>query len=1228
MFQNYIKNIILNIIYFQLTVGASLVYATPPSIHAEQRTKQLIKNFMDSSTPSNMPFVEYLNQFIPERTQPLKRFNLSKYTGKQVYVGYGLYDADQKYCKYMEQPGLDPNHNANDRITTYFNLISSFNDHQYAISINKMSFRQCQDLANKFGLTVATPKSLAENGFLNGRFSVTNNGNKWLGVEKANCSENSKYMNPEGRVQEYFNWSEYGQNNTSCDPMKLKVAQDQFGTWIKQTGNEQNYCLVEADSPHINRPVKVCAPWWRVERDYRKQLQTTWGGVNIYRINQADIPAQSIVCTHMNVKALQKAESNMTRRVTCTNYYDATRASECLTDPMQPECYVDECKGYIENACVHVQEITPFKDYTKTQAIINGQLKWIKGKEHIRTEVYDCPAAPPSLTNSCLETSTVITYPKECPGSKCEALKECTYNAKTKEERQHCFATYPCKKIYGSPDLPVYNSEGRLIKLKGYCTNSKGQNIKPALEFNINIENKHDRKCLAYNTVTLTKHVNQNCTLSRPYTDHTVEMSLTGTDIYEHNPKCIRINNVLEARPLQQLTLNYTSNGFSRTVIKKAFINGKNVTEVNNGIGNYVKTPSEMEASQGISQKTANFSVKENNSTYNCSDISESWVNNTHTILSTDPESITSSAYNGSFSNSNLMKVRYNLPITAKASDCAKKAAAVPNATSHTFNKRTKVCNVYYPKVSDDKKFKFIRGNNPTTFISQTEDTKGECTRLATCIGGNYNKSSFSNGGSHICNISAGSNYSAPESPATLAPVSGPKECKPPTSRGSLQTNIDGNQDIFFIEGVVDGKFGYYSNYTTWPYVNNVVRYQNKQLFPIKPITQINDSLIYEGIFHQISILTKKPNILAGAVGGAAVGAVTVGLTALGATGIGIVVVVVFVVVAAIFGPKKKYNEQYNYWIIYKMVPIKRYVNNIYGYDYRIMDKTPSGKRKIFSTPQGNSYKLIYARFGNESHTKSFTGTLQPGNFRVMINNWFKQKKQLFMCYGWPTSSVPQIPVETGVVVGYPSCKWYVWNCDKQNSGNYSDTRNPLIKVMTNYYKGAVNTVSIVVPYVGDYEVKAYDKYNNLLGDVIVYGSQFISAAKNKASYAQAMFGLNMNLAAGIKEGDTTNACRYDLMTEWGGGVSGIYYEDNYTGLYHGCNKSNDTYVQDHSAVKLTIQSLGENKAFVMNLDKPLPWANRIFVVTLGKKEVRKYRCYGKFGKCKSSNYITTKGSK
>ena len=75
--------------------------------------------------------------------------------------------------------------------------------------------------------------------------------------------------------------------------------------------------------------------------------------------------------------------------------------------------------------------------------------------------------------------------------------------------------------------------------------------------------------------------------------------------------------------------------------------------------------------------------------------------------------------------------------------------------------------------------------------------------------------------------------------------------------------------------------------------------------------------------------------------------------------------------------------------------------------------------------------------------------------------------------------------------IGYPKCKWYEWSCDKRNTQNFTKFVDPLFKDMTNTFVGAVNGMSIVVPYLGDYEVTAYDQYENVLGQITIREDDF-----------------------------------------------------------------------------------------------------------------------------------------
>jgi hypothetical protein len=1188
-------------------------------IEEQKRTDQLIEDFMKNSKPSDLPFLDYEEDFRKYSKNILDNFDLSKFLDKKIYVGYGIFDQEQKYCKYIEEPTLDPNHNVSDKISSWFNTSSEhhFNQHSYIKSLHRMTYNKCKDLVSKFGGYVATPTTSAENTFLSSHYVENSSDKIWIGLYKAD--RNTPYYNEEGHPQDYKNWSSY--TSKAFDYSKRNVSLSYTGKWFKEGGNNSFYCVMETDSPDIKRPIKFCAPWWRIERDYKKYEPPYYGGINLYQINQADIPKQTVVCTKYDRKQLDEVKDKPKRTVTCTEYYQSTIKPECLNDPMLPQCFIDECSGYIKNACKHKQEIVPYKDYTKTKISRNGSLVWVKDKVHIRTQVYECPPALPSKTKACLETATVIIYPKECPGSQCEDLKECVLSETNKDKIRECYSKFKCQKIYGSPDLPVFDAGGNLTALKGYCQDKNGHNIEPPLEFPINIQNKHSKKCLEYERIKVKKTIRQKCLLERPYQDYTVEMSLTDEDIYENNPNCIRINNLFDARPAQKIVLNYINNGFSDLKIKKALIDGNQTTTVNAESKDYVVDPSTL---VGL-PNTADINYHSTTSSENpsCPEFTEDWFRLLKfralnaTVVSSKKTSETDSSH---------MMITYPSSYD-DITDCStREAQAKGDRSKNNFNS----CNVWYKKSAADRLFRYIQGDyNGISFQSENEVTKDECERLSKCLGGaQSNTSTFNDGRKHICVLYIDQNSGDDGGDPQIEAEDEPVECKPETSEGVIETQFDGNKDIFYIESITKNSFGYYSNYSTWDYKENVVGFEGKEIFPLIPITSINDNLVYKAWFKQTSIRSVSPNILAGTVGGATAGAAsygatTAGLVSLSSTGIGAIAVAVFVIVAIIFASRKKYNEQENFWIIYKMVPVERYVENIYGYDQRIVVKNSNGFRKVY---EGNKYKLIYAVFGNDPDgetygKRSFTGTLEPSDFKVLINNWFKEKKQLMMCMGWEAGAVPHTSMETSVVVSYPGCSWWNFWCDKHRSDTRSNHLEPFVKKMTVNYQGAVNTLSIFVPYQGDYKIQAFDKNDKLLGEKEVYQNEFLGESGTKASYAQVMFGITMDLASGISEGTTSNACRYDNMVEWGGGVSGVYYENDFTGMYNGCQKSNDSYVQDHSAVKFKVMPLNSNKAFVIELDKPLPFANRVILVTLGMKEVRKYRCYEPFGECLDDDF-------
>lgn len=1214
--------------FMALNLIMSPIMAADSEIVLQERTLSRIDGFLKSSSPSDIPFIDYVEQFRTESSQPLKNFNLTGYEGKKVYVGYGTYDEEQNFCRYVEKPGVGD-------INTYFEKIRTFNKKSYAKSLTTMSYNSCLSLAASFGGKPVSITSTAENAFV---YSTYTGASKWIGLEKASCS--SSYINTDGIEQEYYNWSTRLDTSSECNASELNVAQLSTGTWSKKSKESLNSCIIEVDSEVITRPIKICAPWWKIEKEFYEAPETSFFGVDVYKINQADIPDQITVCTKYTTESLAAANEETRRAVTCTSYYDSLMAPECLLNPEQAICHVDECDGYIKQACRKTDTITPFKDYTKVQAMIDGSMKTIKGKSLIKTNVYDCPASMPSLDN-CLEKSTLIIYPQECPGTHCSEYNECVLNSSTIAQKNECSTTYPCEKIYASGDSEkTFNAAGEIESLYAYCEDGT------RLTFEPNLQSKNSKKCLEYDVYQIEEEVSERCELERPYTDHVIDTSTTETDIYMNNPDCVRMNNLVEARPVKEVKFDYTNNGYAQTVIKKTYLNGEESEDVREGDDTSSVSPAESDENLFSEENVAAATVSITPSVISaCTNYTESWYQKIDKVLNLQTtisglSYTTSGIYTDSYGGTPYTKI-YNVPTSAV---CTSLKTSV-GGTSESYNSTTKVCTVSITKDAADQ-FSLVKGEGTLaqstvdgetiteysnySFITSSSISKASCQEIAYCLNGQYNESAYASSASSQCQVSMGDDYEYTEtSSSAIGTISSSPEsdvvdenCMPYSSDGGYLSQLDGLQDIYSVQEVVDGDFGYYSNYNGHYFRNNVINVNEKEVYPIMPIPVITDSLVYSGEFVQTSILTKSPNIVAGAAGGVAAGAATAGYmayasVAMTAGPIGLIaaaVIVVFVVAAMVFGKKTKLNEQKYDWIVYKWVPQERYVANIYGYDHRTLQKNDDGS--VYVNTEGN-LKLIYINI------YGFTGTLKPGDFSALLASLSTQKLGMLTCMGWMKTEVESLilPAEKGVVVGYPKCKSLSWSCNKRKSETFTKNKDPFFKDMTNIYLGATNGVSIVVPYLGAYELIAYDQFDNILGQITIAEEDFRESTVNTAKFAQVLFGLSMDLADNIDEGNESNACRWDLMAEWGGGISGIYFENNTTGQSTNCQKSQDGYVKDKAATKISIRATNTDRPYYVDLEKPLPFANRVFLVTLNEKEIREYRCYSEFGSCSDDGF-------
>ena len=1190
-------------------VLTSQSFAVVPAI--EKRTSDRIDSFLHSPKPSNIPFIEFSKEFTPQKNNLINKLNLSKYKGLQIYAGYGIYDEDNKYCKYVEKPGLFPRTTPADNINNFYSDSQLFQGRSYATSLEPMSYFSCQTDAEHFGGHVASPVDTSENSFISKVLGI-NEG--WIGLERNDCA--SPYYTSEGTEQIFNAWSL--KNATECEPTKNNVFLTRFGTWVKSNSSSMKKCVIEIDSPFIERPIKVCAPWWSIEREYAKDFSLFLNtSISADHFTQIDIPETMSICTKYE-EPLLITEDQVYRDVACTTYYETSKSFACTKDPLQPQCFTDECEGYIRNACTKSKEITPFKDYTKVKALRDGELVWVKDKVRIRTNIFSCPPAPPS-TSTCSEKSQVIVFPKECPGSDCAIQSECLLGASSKEDRIECKISKPCEKIFPSPDLirvSDYDSDGDISKLRGKCSDGT------ELLFEVNLQKTNKRHCLEYEEYNITKETTRHCVVERDYHDEEVQVKVSESDPFSEDPDCIRLNSVADSRPIEDQKLVYTSNGYADLNILKSERSDKNNTYVSSKlvsipIDPYIASPKEGSVFNTDSLELDRLPFLLPDDMSECTEFKEVWFEWLYTELQ-----------KGEIIDSKEFKKR-----TKKTPHSLFYRAFMANSSISCGGGTIVNSICYFPLKNLDvgvstalNNFRWIK-NSPTIetpeYLSKGQVSKDECKRLVKCSGGKYNNSW--NALTKKCQFKL---LPLPEDPIPTVKDQDISSCSPEKHSGAITEEINSQKFMYAITDSVPGEWGYYSNHTTRLYKSNNVSFGDISVFPIKEPSKIVDSLRYFGKVIQDSIRTKKSNLLAGAVSGGVAGGAAASnaaiLSSIGSTGVGLIVVGVVVVVSLLFARKKKLNEQWSYWEIIKFVKSDRLVLN--KYDFRkIIGNTSTKKCKIFTISGKKVCKIVYANFGTKKDDKenmSFTGSLKPSQFTDMLSDWKKNKEQLFTCYGWSKETTPLLEQEKRITVSYPNCRWYQFNCNKRKSSGEKTLNKPnFTKNMSNYYIGGTNTVSIVVPLSGNYEVKAFDKNDRILASTIVSSDSFIPEAAGTAAHSQVLFGLTMKLAKGISPGTFSKACRYDSMVEWGGGISGIYFENNSTGLYQGCSKSNDRYVKSSSAVKLSIRSLNEDGEFIFNLDKPMPFANRLFLTTLNMEEIRKYRCYNDFSGCSEGDF-------
>lgn len=1307
-----------------------IAQAAGNSIEVFNRNEELIKNITTSSRPSDLPIVGVSDFFEKEKVHLINGFDLSQYIGKNIFVGYGIYDSGEEHCKFVEQPGVDKAF-----YDSVLHISANFNQHSYAVTQNSMNYEQCKTLAKKLGGYPVILDSSAEGAFVSSNFTKAKKdgkliGNVWSGVYKRQCVE-ANYLNSKERNQNYLPW----ENNKEpiCNGNESFYIQiNAFGNFVKKSPTENVKCLIEFDSSDYKRPVRICSSWWRILRDYDGVKQTLYDSGMLEKINQADIPKDMVLCTKFDIAYAVDPATQPKRIAHCTEYYDRTIAPECVGEPRQAICKVDECSGYINNACTLVRKDSVGKEYVKGETLQVGKMTESRNKVDVVTKEFQCPAAGIS-DGYCTERSTVAVYPKECPGSRCEELKQCIYNTvNDPDERKKCYDTIPCIKIYGGRDIPPeITPDGVVSHLFGKCPDGT------ILKFPVNIQEKLSRKCLEYEVLTKKERSVEKCLEERTYQDHQVDMSITAKDIYEDDPNCIRLDAVHDSQFKKNLSFKITPKGYFKEKITEVNLDGE-LKIVGDDIGDdrYVISGA-MAGSKGTEVSMRQTVVDASLGNLNKTDPNlpnevqdkmpkcnlqqafllrnmQVFTNKSQLDANIDPLARNYFNYSDFGVYQGRLSFKKTIPEVNSNSKCSSWLASnknnyqfLPSGAQGFYNSSDRAC--YFPlpaSAYDSKISNFVSSGDSASFNASGISSDKACMQEAFCLGGRY---TFSNGSCRITmpDESATEQYGELLLEEALkaaglnsdenqikslsleqmkAPIGGKEEIR--------SVMLDGLKSVFFFEDYIRGGWGWYSNHNAFPSEMNIVEvseagnaYVNLNTKE-KKMSKITDLLNYRLALSHTWYKSKKPTLLGMLAFGA--GLATPLIVSLGVVG-GWAVNIIGYVIMAILAKSKDMDRQRADHHLYKDVPDEFYYPGLYETrmpeDREVLKKLANSEKEMLK--KYYHYDVIKASSGGKlsenedgipriaplkEHMQRFTywkirsdtGKDEPDKVRKTLKKFKDQKNNIWGMLGILPSEIPFHSWENGNFgSNYPSCKWYNPWCEKSegpkrdgyhtpnskipmefldfSEGEENDRQNAKVKVnvplgdmtepgsainkirkeTTTVFLGATNGLTMLVPYRGDYNVIAYDRGGNKLSSFLVTEDMFVEKYNAMIPSAQVRFGDNMELALGMKEGANRNACRSDKAVEWGGGVSGTFFENQRTEESDFCFKSVDNYVKDHSMTSIEICPLNMDRCFKHDLKFPLPFPNRVWIASLNGKEIRNYRCYDDFSACSEDQFKT-----
>ena len=218
----------------------------------------------------------------------------------------------------------------------------------------------------------------------------------------------------------------------------------------------ENCKIFRKSDTGMTNDIRVCLPWWRIEREYLNNSDTT----NTLTKNLIK-DLRKNTRPPINVKTCKRYESRKIYqggKVTCTSYFSRTAHESCVNNPKQSKCFVSNCGEELRSKCTKIK--TVIGEVTKLKGItINGDSYGEKvTKVGLSTHQYECPSGPLFEGDKCVEEETSLMFPYKCS----EDSVDPSSSVKT-------YGEY----IYCNESSPIFDTANKITGFNGTCSDGR-----------------------------------------------------------------------------------------------------------------------------------------------------------------------------------------------------------------------------------------------------------------------------------------------------------------------------------------------------------------------------------------------------------------------------------------------------------------------------------------------------------------------------------------------------------------------------------------------------------------------------------------------------------------------------------------------------------------------------------------------------------------------------------